>query len=70
MSKPEYREGPEARKKFEKGMAKLSKAKKTLAKRRSRLHQNANRVNPARANVYAPSRCRCSMGEGNPVSSL
>lgn len=30
--KPEYHEGPEARKKFEQGMAKLLKAKKPLAK--------------------------------------
>jgi hypothetical protein len=30
--RPEYHEGPEARKKFEQGMAKLFKAKKPLAK--------------------------------------
>jgi hypothetical protein len=29
--KPEYHEGPEARKKFEQGMAKLFKAKKPVA---------------------------------------
>jgi hypothetical protein len=43
--KPEYHEGPEARKKFEEGMTKLFKAKKTLAQRDApRIHQNANRV--------------------------
>jgi hypothetical protein len=31
MAKPEYHEGPEARQKFEQGMAKLFKAKKPLA---------------------------------------
>jgi hypothetical protein len=30
--KPEYHEGPEAREKFEQGMTKLFKAKKTTAK--------------------------------------
>jgi hypothetical protein len=30
--KPEYHEGPEAKKKFEEGMAKLFKAKKPVAK--------------------------------------
>jgi hypothetical protein len=30
--KPEYHEGPEARKKFEQGMTKLFKVKKTLTK--------------------------------------
>ncbi len=30
--KPEYHEGPEARKKFEQGMTKLFKAKKPIAK--------------------------------------
>jgi hypothetical protein len=32
LTKPEYHEGPEARKNFEQGMTKLLKAKKTLAK--------------------------------------
>jgi len=31
--KPEYHEGPEARKKFEQGMAKLFKAKKLTTKK-------------------------------------
>jgi hypothetical protein len=31
--KPEYHEGPEARKKFDEGMAKLFRAPKTIAKK-------------------------------------